>query len=423
MKHAVASRTPVILIAFAVAAFALVAGIGASRTVFKDHGPGQPRLDVSQTAAAEDRGIAVVAHSAAFSGSGTFVLLSVMVDETIIPGAVGVHIPPDAFAGESLRPPGQTGLFMAPDGVPGVARFGPVVPGSAVVLEFRTVEVLAIGQGPERIQGHWRLELDAPADLAARVRHESLAGNSASTHMNLRVTAEGGQRSLTETLVTVRVDPVVGDSRVYPVEQALLYDQKGGIHRGVLIDRNEGGRLLTFTFPPTAFGSNVTVRIPSLGVVEKSDTSATISVNMRQIIARHGLRGDLLEGAPVLPADIFGDGLVVRRIEFNHSIESSKIPTIMIEVEGAYVDMDADPRQFSLTSASGEPLRLDGAESRGARDPAGVTIPGVTRLYFRFDDLSDVDGILNLTVGSDPMEIVRGPWDVRLSPITSAPWE
>jgi hypothetical protein len=244
-----------LLIGIAAVTAAVVAAIAAAAGGGEEPAGGVlPELDVRQSAVAEDAGVVVAARRAHFSGTATLVELEARLEGTET--AARLAIEPTGISWSSGPLPDGYGWWSAPAGSPGILRLTPVVPGQEASLEIRRITVFAAEGGtPEVRNGSWKLALDLPADLPKRVRTENLRGASV-TDGGVTVTLEGAVRSTSETLITVRVTSAGPVSHVG--EPTIVVD--GKVLYGGLAAAREEGTLLTYTFPPTPFGSGVEVR-------------------------------------------------------------------------------------------------------------------------------------------------------------------
>ena len=295
-----------------------------------------PELDVKQTGSATDQGITVSATRAHVSGTATVVELQVQAEDNDPSGAVRAIIEPGDFRLDGAAVEFGLGGFSAPLASPGVVRLPPVSFRGGGALQIQSVTLLAAdGMPPKPITGEWSIRLDVPGDLASRLRVEHLGGQRVEAS-GVAVSVEGAVRSTSETLVTARFDSEQEVSQVG--EPSMIVG--GELLYGGLISRREGGRLLTHSFPPTAFGSAVQV---SFGPFERAlgRTSGSVEIDLAAAMARAGLSGADGQQTSITAADIVrreGVELVPTLLTFTRVISSSllgdNVPFINITFDG-----------------------------------------------------------------------------------------
>lgn len=381
---------------------------------FRTEGGSPPTLDVAQAAVSEDAGVRFSVGRAAFSGSATFVEVSAATTLPELAGAVRVLALAETFSPASLRVgPGNRGLNVAV-GTSSLARLSPVVLGSEATIAFTQVEV-ALADGSSRtLAGKWNLPLEAPRDLAQRLRVEQLRG-AAGTANGITLTLDAAIRSSTETLVTVSVSGTAG---VRPLaEPSILAD--GELLRGGLVAEQEGGRLLTYSFPPTPFGSEVTISFGPF--VRLNDAgSGRVIVDVGAVLARTGARGDDQETLAVSPADtLLAEGALagVRSLVFTERYGSNgrpaPAPSLRLIMNGALAGM---PTQIAVTGPNGKPFQAEVAGVGYSKDAAGTISSPRTEIVLAYDSLADLRGVFTVLWAGRDEELIRGDWSLTLSP-------
>ncbi|MCO5200649.1 MAG: hypothetical protein M9925_02970 [Chloroflexi bacterium] len=182
-----------------------------------------------------------------------------------------------------------------------------------------------------------------PGDLASRLRVEHLGGGRIESG-GVGISVEGAVRSTSETLLTVRID---SDDPVAQVGQPSMVAAGETLYGG-LISRREDGQLLTYSFPPTKFGSMVQV---SFGPLERAleRTSGSVEIDLAAAMARAGLSGADGQETPLAAADVVrreGVELTPTLLTFTRVISSSGgkdsvLPAIRLTFDGACPQREA----------------------------------------------------------------------------------
>jgi hypothetical protein len=402
-KISVAAATVVVGLVFGAL---VIAARGGSDT------PQRPALDVPQSAVSEQAGIRLSIDLANFSGTATWLNLAaeVLEDDTTNP-VVRVVVPPAGVAAASLPlNPGSVGASLAP-GSSTALRLGPASLARDPVVALNTLDLVREDGTQESVAGPWELVLDTPDDFATRLAVEHLGASTVSDGP-ITIGLEAAVRSITETLVTVRVES--GPNVEHLAEPALLVD--GELVHGVLIARHEGGSLLTFSFPPTEFGKPADLRFgPFVAAGDYHNGSATIDVGA--IIARTALTGETGEVVNVLPADhirVTGDAVEVRSFGFSQHTGPGDTESIaMFTIEGI---LDGIPYDHYLVTGSDGSVPVTAANTGYSQDASGTIHSPRTEIGIPFDSLDELDDEFTITVTGAAADLIRGDWTMTLRP-------
>jgi hypothetical protein len=405
--------------AIGIAGLALVAvvatGIAFAGRGSPTEGGAPTALDVPQQAEAADGGLVVTADAAAFSGTATLVRLTIMPGDALEldwDQAVNLSIPANAMQGTLLPLPGIE-RYSLPPGDGWVLRFQPLRLGAIPDLTISLIDVRMADGSNEVIAGDWHINLTAPADLASRLQVEYLAG-SAVSDAGIGVAVDGGVRSTSETLVTVRLESERG---VRPLGQpSILQDGKRLI--GGLVAEDEGGTLLTYAFPATPFGSALAIDMGSF-VDAESERTGSVTIDVGAVVARQGLEQQDGELGVILPVDITfrsGADLDPRLFTLRFGAFSNQPyatgKALELGFGGAYTERTA----WSVVSASGDPLAV-GAMSVGyKKDSLGVASDPTTQVRVWWEEFSEINGPITVTYAGTAEDIVRGDWTLNVSP-------
>jgi hypothetical protein len=380
-----------------------------------------PELDIKQTGSATDHGITVSATRAHFSGTATFIELKVQAEENDPSGtaeAVRAIIDPGDFRLDGAAVEFGLGGFSAPLASPGVVRLPPLSLRSEGQLQIQSVTLVAADETPPKpITGEWSIRLDLPGDLASRLRVEHLGGQRVEAS-GVAVSVEGAVRSTSETLVTVQFD---SEQEVVQVgEPSMIVG--GELLYGGLVSRREGGRLLTYSFPPTAFGSAVQV---SFGPFERAlgRTSGSVEIDLAAVIARAGLTGAFGEEAPITGADVLRrDGveleptlLTFRRVTSSSAL-GDNVPFISITFDGSFPPAGDGEQSYFAVTRSGKSLKPASAVTGYSKDLAGVVCCPRTEFGFFYDSLNDLAEPITVTYRGNASSLIRGDWRITLRP-------
>jgi hypothetical protein len=380
-----------------------------------------PALDVKQSGSATDQGITVSVTRAHFSGTATFAELEVRAednDPSGAGGAVRAIIEPGDLLLDGAAVEFGLGGFSAPLASPGVVRLPPVSFRGEGALRVRSITLLMVDATPARaVAGDWNILLDAPGDFASRLRVEHLGGQRVEAS-GVAVAIEGAVRSTSETLVTVRID---SEQEVSQVGEPSMVAGGQRLYGG-LISRREDDQLLTYSFPPTAFGSALQV---SFGPFERAlgRTSGSVEIDLAAAMARAGLSGALGEEAPIAPADVVrreGVELTPTLLAFTRVISSSvlgdNVPFISITFDGTFPPAGDGEQSYFAVTKSGKSLKLASAGIGYSKDVAGVVCCPRTEFGFFYDGLDDLAEPVTVTYRGNPSSLIRGDWRMTLQP-------
>lgn len=384
-----------------------------------------PGLDVRQSAVAEDAGVTIAVRRAHFSGTATLVELEARLEGTET--AARLAIEPTGISWSSGPLPDGYGWWSAPAGSPGILRLTPVVPGQEASLEIRRITVFAAEGGtPEVRNGSWKLALDLPADLPKRVRTENLRGASV-TDGGVTVTLEGAVRSTSETLITVRVTSAGPVSHVG--EPTIVVD--GKVLYGGLAAAREEGTLLTYTFPPTPFGSGVAVRFGPFeahGTAERA--SGSVTIDLGAVLRRANVTAPLSprETIPIPPTDVLrreGRDLTPRWAGFSWGMTENDGPGgptrthykyLVLAFEGILEDPVGPRAEWTAVTAKGKPLPAGGRGTGYSKDATGTVCCPRTEITLTYDDFNDLLGPVTITYRGAAAPVIRGDWRLKLEP-------
>ncbi|PWB45255.1 MAG: hypothetical protein C3F10_08695 [Dehalococcoidia bacterium] len=381
-----------------------------------------PELDVKQSGSATDQGITVSLTRAHFSGTATFVELEVRAEDNDPSGtgsAVRAIIDPSDLRLDEAAVESGFGGFSAPLASPGVVRLPPLLLRGEGTLQIQSVTLLAADETPPRaVTGEWSIRLEVPGDLASRLRVEHLGGGRIESG-GVGISVEGAVRSTSETLLTVRID---SDDPVAQVGQPSMVAAGETLYGG-LISRREDGQLLTYSFPPTKFGSMVQV---SFGPLERAleRTSGSVEIDLAAAMARAGLSGADGQETPLAAADVVrreGVELTPTLLTFTRVISSSGgkdsvLPAIRLTFDGAFPPAGGGEESYSAVTALGKALRSGGSGVGYSKDLTGVVCCPRTEMWFFYDSLNDLAETVTVTYRGNPSSLIRGDWRMTLRP-------
>jgi hypothetical protein len=377
-------------------------------------GPSAPSLDVPQSAVANDGALTFRLQNAAFSGTATFIQLLVTVPQEANP-IVRVRVAPQAFGDHSLAlAPGADG-FTASPASPALVRLDAAPPTGGAELSFNSVQVVRVDGSTSTISGKWTLQLHTPSDLAARERTEFLIGSPA-VDGTIKVSLQAAVRSTSETLVIVHVESAEAVSQLG--QPTLLVD--GRQFTGGSISTQEDRTLVTYSFPPTPFGSGVSLQFGPF-VKAGADEAGSLTVDLGAVIARNSVAGTDRESATILDADSLeatGRMQHATALRFSTIFNSTQFPgrnwTATVTMPGAL--KGSGPSSFSVTGAKGQKLDVSGLGIGYSKDAGNVVSSPRTDVDFLIDSLDDIKGPVTITFDGQPEDTVRGDWTMALKP-------
>lgn len=395
------------------------AAIAASQRYGRDSAGGPPaQPDAQQGVSAQDAGIKVSIDRANFSGTATIVELRIEPAQASAEAtnpAVRFQVDPTSFAPASLGPSPGMGGFTAAPGRPLLVRLQPVAPGKHSVVALTSVMVSRKDGARTTVSGTWQLPLVQPADIVQRMRVEHLDGVPASD-AGIRVTLQGGARSFTETLVTVYMDSQAAVSQIgEPFILAGAARLSGG-----LLSSQEGGRLLTYAFPPTEFGQPLDLHFGPFAAAGTA-TDSTIEVDVGSIIRRNNLRGDkATESAGLQSGDVRQKGgaeMTLRGLQLSNGFNSTRFPgkhtTVEFSVDGNY---PPEQSSFKAVTDRGQELVQVFTGYGYSKDATGAIGSPRTDIRFLYEGLGELSGQVTLSRSGSPQDTIRGEWRLTLRP-------
>ncbi len=396
---------------------AAVGTVATAATLNDGAGGGPPGLDTPQSASAESAGVRLTASRSGFSGTATFVEFTAAVPSGG-PDAVEVEILAESFTSGSLGlAPGQPSVSIS-TAQPTIMRLGPASPGTEPIVEFNRVNLVRSDGSTVAVDGQWRLSLKPPENLRERLRLEYLAGSDV-TDSGVRVSIEGAVRSVTETLLTVRIEST---ETLKQLGQPTILTKNGQL-TGTLVSSDSEQRLATYAFPATAFGSATEIRF---GPFTKSSAKEAWSaaIDLGAVLSRNAISGRNGESATVSAADLkmlSGVPIDLKSIRFTDSIVDSLQPgrnTAITFVFGRVLAPWEGPRPtFTATNAAGKSLDPGPIGAGYSKDTSGVISSPRTEVSFMYDAVSELRGSVVVSYEGLPEDLVRGNWTVKLAPV------
>lgn len=375
-------------------------------------GGSAPPLTSPQDVTAESGGITLAVSGAEFSGTATFVELAARVAGADSNRVTRVSIPAKAFVSGNMAPADLTAsILLIANGPATIQRLRPVSAVGPVKMVVSFVDV-DDGQGTRRIAGDWVLELKPPADLAGALRVETLSPGDPAEAQGVTVRPLSATRSTTETLVTVALEGPPG------IEQLALPSLVGASVNGgsVFGPRIAGGagEPVTFSFPPTDFGTPLEIQFTEFVASPAPGGSAArwVDVRLDYVLSRQGVTGKRGERAAVDSGDIAaasgGDPLNVTGLWFS----DPSVRQIAFTMTGYFPAADG----FSLTLADGTTVPPSGSGTETGTSPTGDIGQGASSFVsFAFSDFDQLLGTVRLTFG-EPGSILRDRWKVGFTP-------
>ncbi|MBE0610687.1 MAG: hypothetical protein IH609_15010 [Dehalococcoidia bacterium] len=374
-------------------------------------GGSAPPLTSPQDVTAESGGVTLAVSGAEFSGSATFVELAARVAGADPNKVTRVSIPAKAFVSGNLAPADLTSIMLIANGRATIQRLRPVSAVGPVKMVVSFVDV-DDGQGTRRIAGDWVLEFKPPADLARALRVETLSPGAPAEAQGVTVRPLSSTRSTTETLVTVALEGPPG------IEQLALPSLVGASVNGgpVFGPRIAGGagEPVTFSFPPTDFGTPLEIQFTEfIASPAPGESSARwVDIRLDSVLSRQGVTGKRGERAAVDSSDIVaasgGDPLGVTGLWFS----DPSVRQIAFTMTGYF----PDPNGFSLTLADGTIVPPAGSGTETGTSPTGDVGQGASSFVsFAFSDFDQLLGTVRLTFG-EPGSILRDRWKVGFTP-------
>lgn len=255
-------------------------------------------IDVKEAAHATDQGVTLSVDGATFSGTATYLLMSV--DASGVGQAsevTAVGIPADGLTMAGLHLPlgvGAAELWAA--GLPSQpVRMTPMQPtAGAPTLLVTSINVTSANRGTTRINGNWPLTLKGPEDVNGALRTQDLRGSASPSPGGVSIELVSARRSRAETVVSLRA---TGSNAFQALDQPELLSE-GSVLAGRVASFQEDGKQVEVVFPATGFDTGVVVRWRPFAVAgEGARRSAQIDLGaamLRQgLSATFGSRGAL----------------------------------------------------------------------------------------------------------------------------------
>jgi hypothetical protein len=375
-------------------------------------GGSAPPLTSPQDVTAESGGITLAVSGAEFSGTATFVELAARIAGADPNKVTRVSIPAKAFVSGNMAPADlTTSIMLIANGPATIQRLRPVSAVGPVKMVVSFVDV-DDGQGTRRIAGDWVLELKPPADLARALRVETLSPGDPAEAQGVTVRPLSATRSTTETLVTVALEGPPG------IEQLALPSLVGASVDGgpVFGPRIAGGagEPVTFSFPPTDFGTPLEIQFTEFIASPAGGGSSArwVDIRLDSVLSRQGVTGKRGERAAVDSSDIVaasgGDPLRLTGLWFS----DPSVRQIAFTMTGYFPAADG----FTLTLADGTIVPPSGSGTETGTSPTGDIGQGANSFVsFAFSDFDQLLGTVRLTFG-EPGSILRDRWKVGFTP-------
>ena len=396
-----------ILIAASIAGGGAAAALS-SRDGGRVQGGALPEI-ASAPATAESAGIVASVAGARFSGTASFVDLTL--------DAVALRLPP----GSALRIPSEAmngGTLFALDPVYGVelrnsrrtvVRLKPLIEGQSPVLRFTAVDVLEPGVAARRVQGDWTLTIEVPRDLAAQLRRMDLKPGPEVSSQGVTVRPLAAVRSTSEVLVTIEL---LGPPGIGHLISPYLVGTQPRVY-GARVEGPESS-VLTFSFPPTPEGKAFSIEMGPLIAPGEKGESAHLDIALGELLERQGIRGAFKDEAAIDQRDAIATSAGAPRVfglQFAATAEGIAANVLNLRVEGSYSDLGA----FSLTLSDGSVLAAAGMTNYSDVAPTGTLTRGTSTIAFVFANMEQLKGNVRLAIGT-PSTVLRGGWMVTFQP-------
>jgi hypothetical protein len=338
-------------------------------------------------------------------------------DEYAQDGIEYIRIDSDQLSAQSLWPVDPDGVRIPVERAT-VVRFHPLRPMQHPEIVVQSLTLV----GDERtfaVEGTWHLQLATPANLAESLQLEHLAGGT-SNQAGISISVVSAVRSTTETRVTVLIDSALPvDVLALPT---LLDD--GRLLTGGPVEESPDGSRITYRFPRTEFGSDVSLRFGSF-VRDEEAEAGTVSIDLASAIVRDSVapgRGHWTDGPWIevrqSEADQISGGLEL--VPFAAVLDARITPiqgrqhALRVAFHGR---LDGGATDFIASGADGTQLPY-GAKSHGySRDVAGVLTSPHTEIWLGYDTMDQIDGTITVTfLGGSEARTIEGPWEILLAP-------
>ena len=406
MPHSHWGRFAVGIVIAALAATISLAGVLALRSEGDAAGNAtRLALPFQESSTATGAGVTITLRSAAFSGTAT--LLSVRVDLADEQGTItSLSLPREGLLGGTLPPvgPATGGVLKGTASGELMLRMAPLTTSQSKTVVISAVDVQSLDGSSRRITGNWVLDVAVPANLPDLIRTEPLQGGVSAPAQGIEVTAIGGLRSSTETLVTVHFKSPAG---LAMLGQPTVLD-RGRTLFGANVDSSSDGTTATFSFPPTPFGAPVSV---TFGAFSLASESGSVVIDLARVFADNRISGATGDRGVVSPGAVLSStrpDVAITSVAFtNTNVKNFEVYL------GAPLDPN-DPTPVTLFLASGKSIRTSSKGIGYNRDASGAIVGGQTQLIFPAPDPTELRGNVRLDLGAGS-QVVNGRWVVTLA--------
>lgn len=379
--------------------------------------PGVP-VDIVQKTEATDSGITLRAGESSFSGTGTYIRFQVVLDPTTgidLDNVARILVPQDGKGGSpewtSNRAPVVLG---ANGGTETTLRMPPIQSTGPLQIRITALDFVSFDLETTRVNGDWALTIQLPDDLTGVGRLEQLSLGSAMDE-GIEVNVLSALRSRSETVITVQAKDASGAAPVLLTQPVLLAGDSRLM--GGVVDTKEDGSVLTFSFPPTPFGSPVTLELGPWTRVAGAGPDFT-TVDLGRVLQRQGVRGKRGESAAISPADILSRDAStspVLSVTFGAGQDNGVLtPMITFILKGNYEW--AAPRDLAAVKPDGSVAIPKSWGSSYRKDAAGTVTGGTSNFSYELFSLDEWDGVVTIHHGN-ASSIVRGDWGITLKPV------
>ena len=368
-----------------------------------------PEIGLAQTTTAESAGILASVAGARFSGTGSFVDLTLDASALRLPPGSALRIPAEALNGGTLFALDPVNGVELRDSRRTIVRLKPLIEGQSPVLHFTAVDVLEPGVGAKRIQGNWTLTIEAPPDLAAQLLRTELKPGPEVSSQGVTVRPLAGVRSTTEVLVTVEI---LGPPGIGHLISPHLVGSEPRIY-GARVEGPESS-VLTFSFPPPPEGKAFSIEMGPLIAPGEKGESAHVDIALGDLLARQGVKGAFKDKAAIDQRDLIGGSPGAPRafgLQFAATAAGIAANVLNLRLEGSYSDLSA----FSLTLSDGSVLAASGMTSYSNVAPTGTLTQSASTVGFDFTNMEQLRGNVRLAIGS-PSKVLRGSWLLTFQP-------
>jgi hypothetical protein len=195
---------------------------------------------------------------------------------------------------------------------------------------------------------------------------------------------------------------------IVQLTQPLLRDGDATL-RGEQVATRENGKVVTYSFPATLFGDDLTISVGPFARRGEGKTQR-ISFDLGGLMARNGLGPSFADRVPVEAVDIIdGPANAITQVDFARTAPG-KVDVLAVTATGNWDNVP----DTKLILSDGSELTIGGNSSGYRQDPTGAITEGETRFWFEFADAQSLRGVATLVVAPSD-EIVRGTWEIRLT--------